>query len=80
MRSDPGEWIWLLYCRRTMHGDAFVLMQRARHSQAIRRSAEPVAYGEADVRALLESLGEPAERIDSLVSDARQRLRSSRDH
>jgi hypothetical protein len=80
MQSDPADWIWLLYCQRTLKGDAFLLMQRARHSRAIRRSADPVAYREADVRALLASLGESAERIDSLVADARQRLRSTIDN
>ena len=76
MHSDSAEWIWLLYCQRTLNGDAFVLMQRARHSHAIRRSGAPVAYGESDVRALLASLGESAATIDALVAEARRRLHS----
>jgi hypothetical protein len=77
MQTDSTEWIWVLYCQRTLNGEAFSVMQRARHSQAIRRTGTPVTYSEADVRALLASLGEPADDIDALVTDARRRLRSS---
>jgi hypothetical protein len=69
----PRAWVWLLHCRRTLQGDVFVLMQRARSSQAIRRSGSPLTYSEADVRALLASLGESADDIDALVADARRR-------
>jgi len=77
MQTDSTEWIWLLYCDRTLSGEAFILMQRARHRQAIRRTGTPITYSEADVRALLASLGESAEDIDSLVTEARRRRGSS---
>jgi hypothetical protein len=77
--NDPVEWDWLLYCQRTLHGDAFVLMQRARNSHAIRRTGSPATYAEADVRALLASLGQSADDIDTLVTEARRRLRSLAD-
>jgi hypothetical protein len=73
MQTDFTEWTWLLYCDRTPRGEAFTLMQRARHSQAIRRTGTPITYSEADLRALLASLGESAEDIDSLVAEARRR-------
>lgn len=71
--GDSTQWIWLLHCERTLQGEAFVLMQRARSSHAIRRSGSPLTYSEAGVRALLASLGESAEDIDALVADARRR-------
>lgn len=77
MQNESAEWTWLLYCQRTRTGDAFVLMQRARNSHAIRRTGAPVTYAEPEVRALLASLGESAADIESLVADARRRLGSS---
>jgi hypothetical protein len=71
--ADSTQWMWLLHCERTLKGEAFVLMQRARSSHAIRRSGSPLTYSEADVRALLASLGESAEDIDALVAGARRR-------
>jgi hypothetical protein len=71
--GDTAQWIWLLHCERRLEGEAFVLMQRARCSRAIRRSGSPLTYSEADVRTLLASLGEPADSIDALVTAARRR-------
>lgn len=77
MPAGASQWVWLLHCERTLRGEAFVLMQRARSSRAIRRSGSPLTYSESDVRALLASLGEPADSIDALVAAARRRLGSS---
>jgi hypothetical protein len=66
-------WERTLHCERTRSGETFTILERARETAAIRRTADVITFSEADLRVLLDSLGESADRITEMVELARQR-------
>jgi len=63
-------WTRVLYCEPSPRGDVFTLLERARGSHAIRRSAG-MPLTEADARNVLAALGETREAIDAMIVQAR---------
>jgi hypothetical protein len=63
-------WTRVLYCEPSAGGDLFTLLERARGSQAIRRSAgHRLTEGEA--RRVLAAMGETGDGIEAMIADAR---------
>jgi hypothetical protein len=65
-------WTRVVYCEASPGGDVFTLLERARDSQAIRRSAA-MRLTEEDARRALAGMGETGEVIDAMIAQARSR-------
>jgi hypothetical protein len=63
-------WTRVVYCETSPGGDVFTLLERARDSRAIRRSAV-MRLTEEDARRALAGMGETAQVIDELIAHAR---------
>jgi hypothetical protein len=66
-------WQRVVYCTRSVAGERFTVIERAHESDAVRRQVEAVPFTEAALKAMLSSVGEPVERIDDLIANARRR-------
>jgi hypothetical protein len=66
------HWTRVLYCEPSPLGDVFTLLERARGSRTIRRSAV-MRLTEADARRALAAMGETGAEIDAMIAQARVR-------